>query len=98
MDDLTGDNGPAELFRKDPLLTVGDNEPYSGRLKGDTMYRHGTLRGLAHSLVELRQDLIADEPGQAEWAGRLADVLAALVDVEGRNEIRHYGSGVPDAR
>jgi predicted N-formylglutamate amidohydrolase len=87
-----------EMFRQDPLLTVGDNEPYSGRLKGDTMYRHGTLRGLAHSLVELRQDLIADEPGQAEWAGRLADVLKALVDVEGRNEIRHYGSGVPDAR
>ncbi|MFC3135596.1 N-formylglutamate amidohydrolase [Microbaculum marinum] len=81
-----------EMFRADPLLTVGDNEPYSGRLKGDTMYRHGTLRGLAHSLVELRQDLIADEPGQAEWAGRLADVLGALAGIEGRNEIRHYGS------
>ncbi len=83
-----------EAFRADPLLTVGDNEPYSGRLKGDTMYRHATTRGLSHALVELRQDLIAEEPGQAEWAGRLADVLKGLAGSDGLNEIRHYG---PDA-
>ena len=81
-----------EAFAADPLLTVGDNEPYSGRLKGDTMFRHGTQRGLAHALVELRQDLIAEEPGQAEWAGRLTDVLRPLAGAEGLNEIRHYGS------
>ncbi|WP_436639056.1 N-formylglutamate amidohydrolase [Microbaculum sp. FT89] len=84
-----------EAFAADPLLTVGDNEPYSGRLRGDTMYRHGTRRGLAHALVELRQDLIAEAPGQAEWAGRLVDVLRALAGREGLNEIRHYGSGAP---
>lgn len=85
-----------DMFRKDPLLTVGDNEPYSGRLKGDTMYTHGTSRGLAHSLVELRQDLIAEEPGQAEWAGRLGDVLQALAGIDGLNEIRHYDPATPD--
>ncbi len=84
-----------EAFRADPLLTVGDNEPYSGRLKGDTMYRHATTRGLSHALVELRQDLIAEQPGQAEWAGRLADVLKGLAGSEGLNEIRHYDSGGP---
>ena len=38
---------------------VGDNEPYSGELEGDTMSRHGTRNGLPHVLIELRQDLIA---------------------------------------
>ena len=60
-------------------LVVGDNEPYSGELEGDIMNRHGTRRGLAHALLEIRQDLIADEAGVSEWAGRLAEILPPLV-------------------
>jgi len=56
-------------------LIVGDNEPYDGALKNDTMYRHATRRGIAHVLLELRQDLIADETGANEWAGRLEPIL-----------------------
>lgn len=81
-----------ELLKADQGLTVGDNEPYSGRLKGDTMYRHATLRGLAHALIEYRQDLIAEAPGQAAWADRTAEVLEALAGRPGLNEIRHCGS------
>ena len=58
-------------------VVVGDNEPYSGRAgRGYTMYRHAEAHGRAHVLVELRQDLIADEAGAALWAGRLAAPLA----------------------
>ena len=32
-------------------FTVGDNEPYTGALEGDTLYQHGTLRGLPHVLI-----------------------------------------------
>ena len=32
-------------------------------LKNDTMYKHGTSRGFAHALIEVRQDLIGDEAG-----------------------------------
>ena len=47
-------------------FTVGDNEPYSGALEGDTLWRHGTLRGLPHVLIEMRQDLVGtDEQAQA---------------------------------
>ncbi|MFC6490843.1 N-formylglutamate amidohydrolase [Nitratireductor sp. GCM10026969] len=59
-------------------LVVGDNEPYDGALRGDTMYRHCTANGFPHALIEIRQDLIAAEAGQAEWAERLAPILDAL--------------------
>jgi predicted N-formylglutamate amidohydrolase len=64
-----------EALRSDPELIVGDNEPYSGALHNDTMWRHGTARGLPHALVEIRQDLIGDEAAAADWAARLAPIL-----------------------
>jgi predicted N-formylglutamate amidohydrolase len=72
-----------EALRAIPGIEVGDNVPYSGQLKGDTLYRHGTLRGLAHALVELRQDLILGPEGQSEWAARLATVLRIVLDETG---------------
>lgn len=73
-------------------LHVGDNEPYSGRLKGDCLYRHGTLNGLPHALVEIRQDLIAGQPGQKEWAARLAGLLRQISEAPELQTVRHYGS------
>jgi predicted N-formylglutamate amidohydrolase len=79
--------GPVlEALRRREDLVVGDNEPYSGELEGDMMNRHGTQRGLAHALLEIRQDLISDEAGVREWAQLLADVLPPLV----ANENVHY--------
>ncbi len=40
-------------------FVVGDNEPYRGELENDCMYVHGTMHGLAHVLIEIRQDLVA---------------------------------------
>lgn len=60
-------------------IVVGDNQPYSGKLIGDTMWRHGTSRGLAHAIIEVRQDLIAAEAGQQAWAERIARILRSLV-------------------
>ncbi len=61
---------------------VGDNEPYTGALENDSLYRHGTMNGLPHVLIEVRQDLIHDEAGVARWASRLEiilrDALAAM--------------------
>jgi predicted N-formylglutamate amidohydrolase len=74
----------------DPLMrrlseagfTVGDNEPYSGALEGDTLYQHGTLRGLPHALIEIRQDLIASDQAAQAFAMRLTPILdAALGDM-----------------
>ncbi len=68
-----------ENLRAGGDILVGDNEPYSGRLKGDCMWRHGTMRGFAHALVELRQDLIREETGQKAWASRLSEIIAKLL-------------------
>jgi predicted N-formylglutamate amidohydrolase len=38
---------------------------------------HGERRGLLHVEIEIRQDLITEPAGQAEWAERLARVLPA---------------------
>ena len=57
-------------------LIVGDNEPYSVTDATDyTIPVHGERRGLHHVLIEIRQDLIADEDGQRDWALRLARLL-----------------------
>jgi len=66
-------------MRGQPDISVGDNEPYSGRLFGDCMWTHGTSRGLPHILIEIRNDLIAEAPDQARWAQRLAPVICESV-------------------
>lgn len=76
----------------DKRLTIGDNEPYDGALPGDTMHRHATMSGLAHALIEIRQDLIADEEGARSWAERLAPILDAINARPDMHEVRHYGS------
>ena len=63
-------------------FVVGDNEPYSGELENDCLYRHGTMLGLPHVLIEIRQDLIADDRAARAMAGRLKPVVAnALADM-----------------
>lgn len=61
-------------------LTVGDNEPYSGQLKGDCMWRHGSRRGLEHVLIEVRNDLIETEAGQRKWGDDLARWVAEAME------------------
>lgn len=81
-----------EALRADPYLTVGDNEPYDGALKNDVMYTHCTARGLAHTLIEIRQDLIADDEGVGSWADRLAPMLERINALAELHAIRHFGS------
>lgn len=60
-------------------LVVGNNEPYTGELEEDTLNKHGTQRGFAHALVEVRQDLVADEAGEEAWAERFARILPSIL-------------------
>ena len=73
-------------------IVFADNDPYSGRLKNDCLYRHGTQNGLAHALIELRQDLIHDAAGQEAWAAHMVAILARAVADEHITRIHHIGS------
>ena len=72
----------------DPLLaelqnhtdvTTGDNVPYTGYLEGDTMDKHALPQNLLHTLIEVRNDLIAEESGQIKWAERLAPLIKTAI-------------------
>lgn len=65
-----------DLLRAEGDLTVGDNAPYAITDASDyTVPEHGERGGLPHVEIEIRQDLIAEAPGQAAWAARLAGLL-----------------------
>lgn len=59
-------------------IIIGNNEPYDGALKGDTMYRHCTKKGIAHILIEIRQDLISDNEGVIRWCKYLSPALKKI--------------------
>lgn len=59
-------------------LTVGDNQPYSGKQLNYTMDRHAEAQGIPYCTVEIRQDQIATAAGQARWAVMLADVMGRV--------------------
>jgi predicted N-formylglutamate amidohydrolase len=71
---------------------VGDNEPYDGALAGDTIDEIATARGLSNALIEIRQDLIAEERNAITWAGRLARALRPIIADRGSREAADLGS------
>ncbi|HVX75044.1 MAG TPA: N-formylglutamate amidohydrolase [Bradyrhizobium sp.] len=66
-------------LRAEADLVVGDNEPYAvSDLTDYTIPVHGEKRGLMNSGIEIRQDLIADQSGQQQWAERLARIFGEI--------------------
>jgi predicted N-formylglutamate amidohydrolase len=66
-------------LRDQPGLCVGDQQPYSGEMLNYSMDRHGEGHGRLYLGVEVRQDLIADPAGHAQWAARLGAVCAHIL-------------------
>jgi predicted N-formylglutamate amidohydrolase len=65
-----------EQLRRDSHLLIAENEPYFVSDQSDfTIPRHAEARGLPYVAIEIRQDLVTDEVGQSEWAGRIARAL-----------------------
>jgi len=66
-------------LRAEGDLVVGDNEPYAvSDLTDYTIPVHAEARGLISTGIEIRQDLIADQSGQRQWAERLARILGEI--------------------
>ena len=65
-------------LRRDAGLIIADNQPYFVSDETDyTIPHHGEARGLPHVEIEIRQDLVGDEAGQAAWAYRITQALQA---------------------
>jgi predicted N-formylglutamate amidohydrolase len=81
-----------DMLAEDKNLIVGDNEPYDGALRGDTMFKHAIINGYAHALIEIRQDLIADQKGAIAWAERLAPIVDAIDRRPDIHVVKMFGS------
>ncbi|MCF3972500.1 N-formylglutamate amidohydrolase [Paracoccus salsus] len=76
--------GPAMVQAcRDEGWITGENQPYSGHLDGDSVDRHALSHGRPNMLIELRNDLIRSQAGQAEWAARLAPVITRVLATTG---------------
>ena len=70
-----------DMLRREADVIVADNEPYFVSDETDyTVPHHAEARSLPYVEIEIRQDLVRDEAGQAAWAARIA---RALQDAEG---------------
>ena len=74
----------ARLIKGFPNFDARLNEPY-GPKDGvlHTLNLHAAPRGLPHAMIEIRNDLIASERGQDEWAQRLS---VPLIQAAARQE------------
>lgn len=59
---------------------VGYNDPYSGRGLFHSVRYHGGAESLPHTQIEVRQDLLSNEAGIAEWCDRLGKILGHLAE------------------
>lgn len=66
---------PAIAVLRAAGIVTGDNEPYSGKVLNATMNLHAEANRIPYLGIEVRQDLIGDEAGAAEWADRLGPVI-----------------------
>ncbi len=73
-------------------INIGDNKPYNGRLMNDTLYKHGTLNGLPHVLLEIRQDLLETYKERLIWAHKIYEILKENKKVIKSFKIKKYGS------
>ena len=70
--------GALDWLRGRPDLVVGDNQPYAMDEIDYTAPTHAGARGLEYLELETRQDLIAEDAGQARFADLYARMLGNL--------------------
>ena len=73
-------------------LSVGDNEPYDGALKHDSMYDLSTARGAPGALIEIRQDELTTPEQCDAWAARLSRLLPPILLRPETQRLEFFGS------
>jgi predicted N-formylglutamate amidohydrolase len=74
------------LKRLRPRVVAAFNEPYVASDATDyTIPVHGEGRGAEHVLIEIRNDLVGEPEGQADWAALLAEALKQTLSTTAPN-------------
>ena len=72
-------------------LTVGDNQPYSGREHyGYSIETHASAAGLPNALIEIREDQVRDEAGIGRCAGIIGGALEAVFADANLFRVEHF--------
>ncbi len=72
--------GLHDALKPNGALTVVLDQPYRIDEYDQTIPVHGAARQIPSTLVEIRNDLIADEVGCREWSELLGDALHSLLE------------------
>jgi predicted N-formylglutamate amidohydrolase len=79
-DSRLADRFLATFKKQNPDILAVPNEPYMVDDFSDyTIPLHGEGRGLPHLLLEIRNDMIADQDGQKRWAALVAEALSEAI-------------------
>ena len=82
-DQATGRAVIDHILASRPDLQLALNQPYQIDGDSDWFIPHFVEpRGLAHALVEIRNDLIRDEKGAADWAQLLAGAFTQILEAK----------------
>lgn len=69
------------IARQQPDMVLALNEPYQLDDASDWFIpAHAEARGLAHSLIEIRNDGLSDQAGIDHWADLLAGAISAVME------------------
>jgi predicted N-formylglutamate amidohydrolase len=80
-DAVTAQALTAHVAGAQEALVLGLNGPYEIEDETDWFIpRHAEPRGLAHSLIEIRNDQLRDTADVARWADLLSDVIATVLE------------------
>lgn len=58
-------------------LVVGDQQPYSGRQLNETMNRHAEANGIPYLGIEMRQDHVGNDAGQARFSAMIEQIVTS---------------------
>jgi len=79
-----------ELLRAAGGLSVGDNQPYSGREIAYTLDLHAGAAGLANCAIEVRQDHCESDVGLDRFADLLGDALERILAMPNIHRIEKF--------
>ncbi len=69
-----------ENLRRETPFNIGVNQPYDAKTPmGYTTHHHAVERGFEHLLIEIRQDLIANDSQQRQIAGLLHRAIRTIL-------------------